>query len=122
MLVLLAQQLLARGWSWETLRPLFRDAYYGITASKTKSNINKPNNNMQPLYIHIVYHPRGIMRTQLRQIYLETLGQIIDNPVTIAVARPKNLKQRLCNSKLQHVEGNNPSDIIDKIAGTTHQR
>ena len=72
---------------------------------------------MRPIFIHMTYHPRGIQRSQLRQIYMETLGQEIENPLIIAVSRPKNIKDRICSSKLPPVEGCNPSDYILKLRG-----
>ena len=129
MATLLAERLLARGWKWTDIRPIFRDAHYGIVGNKTalnnnNNNKNKYNNNnnnnnknsrnakMRPIFIHMTYHPRGIQRSQLRQIYMETLGQEIENPLIIAVSHPKNIEDHICSSNFPPVEGYNPSDFI----------
>ena len=76
---------------------------------------------MRPIFIHSTYHPRGIQRSDLRKIFMETLGQEIPNPLIIAVSRPRNLRDRLCNSSLEYIEGCNPSDFIKELAGATNQ-
>ena len=73
------------------------------------------------MFLHIQYHPRGIMRPALRKIFNETLGEVIKNPLIIAVSRPKNLREMLCKSALSLVEGNNPSDFLNEIAGAANQ-
>ena len=52
------------------------------------------------------------IRNQFREIFDSTLGKHISNPLIIAVSRPKNLRERLCSSKLQPVTGLNPSDFV----------
>ena len=113
MALLLADRLLQRGWEWKTIKPHFREAHYQITGRFEKKR--KIENKGKPIFIHINYHPRGIQRNDLRSIYNETLAQEIPNKVIIAVSRPKNLRDRLCRSRLQDVPHNNPSDIIQQL-------
>ena len=113
MALLLADRLLQRGWEWKTIKPHFREAHYQITGRFEKKQ--KIENKGKPIFIHINYHPRGIQRNDLRSIYNETLAQEIPNKVIIAVSRPKNLRDRLCRSRLQDVPHNNPSDIIQQL-------
>jgi len=115
---LLARRLLARGWSWAFIRPIFREAHNRITNNHTVNPklITKPK--MQPLIIHSSYHPRGLHRQDIRKIFNETLGHIIDNPIIIAQSHPKNLRNRLCRSKLPLLPGCNPSDFLPSGAGT----
>ena len=110
MALLLTKRLLARGWSWDLIRPIFRDAHYRITNTSPKILRRKPT--MRPIIIHSTYHPRGIQRQDLREIFMQTLGQEISNPIIIAQSRPFNLKNRLCRSKLPILNGCNPSDFI----------
>jgi len=119
MAILLAERLMRRGWNWLTLCPIFRDAHYRNTGKHIK--VNKPTSTMRPIFIHSTYHPRGIQRQDLRRIFMETLGQEIPNPLIVAVSRPKNLRDRLCCSKLPYVEGCNPSDFINEVAGAINQ-
>ena len=67
---------------------------------------------MRSIIIRSTYHPHGIQRQDIREIYMETLGQEIKHPLIIAQSRPKNLKNLLCLSQLPIIEGYNPSDYI----------
>ena len=93
MALLLTKKLLARGWSWDLIRPIFHDAHYFMTNTNPKIKLQKPT--MQPIIIHSTYHPRGIQCQDLREIFMQTLGQEISNPIIIAQARPYNFKNRL---------------------------
>ena len=57
---LLAQRLIARGWDWAFIRPIFSEAHNRITKNHTSNPrlINKPK--LQPLIVHSTYHPRGL--------------------------------------------------------------
>ena len=55
MAALLAERLIARGWPWNTLQPLFRDAFYGRKAAKTKlknTNDALDNNDLRPMFLN----------------------------------------------------------------------
>ena len=110
MALLLTRRLLSRGWDWEYIRPIIRDAHYSLTNKRTTTQLKKPE--MRSIIIHSTYHPRGIQRQDIREIYMETLGQEIKNPLIIAQSRPKNLRNLLCRSQLPIIEGCNPSDYI----------
>ena len=118
MATLLTRRLLARGWSWAFVCPIFCEAHNRITDNHTVNPnlINKPK--MQPLIIHNTYHPRGLQQQDIRKIFNKTLGQVIKNPIIIAQSRPRNLKNRLCRSKLSLLPGCNPSDFLPSGAGT----
>ena len=111
MAILLAQRLVDRGWNFDKIRPVFKDAHDRITGKTTKPK-PKSNCNMKPIFIHAKHQPRAIQRDQFRNIFDTTLGKHISNPLIIAVSRPKNLRERLCSSKLKPVDGLNPSDFV----------
>ena len=110
MAFLLAQRLLERGWTWNTIKPIFNDAHNRITGLVPAPS--RPYRG-QPLFIHTVYHPRGLQRQDLRHIFNQHLGDQIPNQLIIAMSRPKNLKDRLIHSTLPPVTGCNPSDFLD---------
>jgi len=59
-------------------------------------------NNKNTLFIHWQFHPQGIQRRELRQLYNNLLKPHLDfDKVTIAVSRPKNLRDLLTNAKLE---------------------
>ena len=107
---LLTQRLLSRGWDWEHISPIIRNAHYALTNKCTTTQLKKLE--MHSIIIHSTYHPRGIQRQDICEIYMETLGQDIKNPIIIAKSRPKNLRNQLCRSKLPIIAGCNPSDYI----------
>ena len=47
---------------------------------------------MHKIIIHSTYHPHGIQRQEIIQIYMETLGQEIKNLIIISQSQPKNHK------------------------------
>ena len=110
MTVLLAQRLIARGWDWNYIKSIFNAAHNRITGL-----VLRPIRPQQgkPLFIHTVYHPRGIQRKDLRNIFNQHLGDQILNQVIIAMARPKNLKDRLVHGTLPSITGCNPSDFLN---------
>ena len=110
MAVLLAQRLIARGWDWNYIKSIFNDAHNRITGLVPRPI--RPYRG-QPLIIHTVYHPRGLQRQDLRNIFNQHLGDQIPNQVIISMSRPKNLKDRLVHSTLPPVPGCNPSDFIN---------
>ena len=109
---LLAQRLIARGWNWSFIRPIFSEAHNRITKDHPSNPRTIIQPTMQPLIIHSTYHPRGLQRQDIRKIFNETLGEVIENPTIIAQSRPYNLGNRLCRSKLLLLPGCNPSDFL----------
>lgn len=82
------------------VKPHFREAHYQISGRFKKKKVE---NKGKSILIHINYHPRGIQRNNLQSIYNKTLAQEIPNKVIIAMSRPKNLQDRLCQSRLQDI-------------------
>ena len=124
MAVLLAKRLSLRGYSLQTMLPIFQaatnrlmDSKKGHTASlpstATRQTRQPRTKTVNPMIFHLRYHPRGITRQNVRQVYEETLGPLIPNrALLIAVSRTRNLGDHVCSTKLPDVPGHNPSDYI----------
>ena len=123
MAVLLARRLMARGYSFQALKPLFEES-----SARLQARLNRPAPQLPPpgqndpakkaIIFHLEYHPRGIQRSQVRQVYSETLAPILpDRHLIMAVSRPRNLRDRVCNTRLADIPGDNPSDLITTIGG-----
>ena len=115
---LLSRRLINRGWSWSYLKHIFNDAHNRITGRTQKP---PRTTKKRPVFIHTTYHPRGIQRQDLRKIYNETLGQVLDNDVIVATSRPRNLRDILVQSKLPPVENCNPSDFLNRKNSTNKE-
>jgi hypothetical protein len=99
MAVLLARRRIARGYSYPTLNPLFAESAIRLQAQLSQRPTlppppTDPNDPAKkPIIFHLKYHPRGIQRSQVRQVYLDTLAQVLPNQTLIlAVSRPRNLR------------------------------
>ena len=114
MAYLLADRVIQRGWKWDFVIKVFVEAHNQIVKNENenKNRKGKRDDNDVPVIIHLKYHPRGIQRRDLRQIYNQTLGVKIKNKVIIAVSRPKNLREQLCQSHLPLLRNCNPSDFL----------
>jgi hypothetical protein len=119
MAVLLAQRLCARGYSLKMLLPAFRKASERLAKSDPRlqlfSNVEKPTETKSenPLMFHLKHHPRGISRQQVRAAYKETIAPLIPaRNLIVAISRPKNIKDRVCQTRLPDIPGENPSDYI----------
>jgi hypothetical protein len=128
-----ASHLLARGHTIKAIKSLFLQA--AATTDKSKlpkiqQNPTKPPDEEnspidatianRSLYLHWKYHPEGIQRETLRAIYIATLKDC--NPfqgLTIAMARPKNLRDLLTRTTLNEPEGKRASNYYQKICGDT---
>ncbi len=92
-------QLYNRGHTIEQLSPIFSRA-----ASPVESNQHRSQNKVEnddTLYLHWEHHPNGLQRKTLRQIYNTILHPV--NPfhnMTVAVSRPKNLRDVLTKAAL----------------------
>ena len=69
--------------------------------------------NKKDVFFHVRYHPRGVQRKQIRTGFDATLGPLLpQRKLVVAISRDKNLRDRLCQTKLELVPGNNPSDCL----------
>jgi hypothetical protein len=124
MAVLLARRLMARGYSLPTLKPLFVEASVRLQThlSQRRAIRRPPPDPNEPakkaIIFHMEYHPRGIQRSQVRQVYSDTLAPLLpERNLILAVSRPRNLRDRVCSTRLPDVPGENPSDLMENTIG-----
>jgi hypothetical protein len=126
MAVLLTQRLMARGYSYPTLKPLFEESAIRLQAQLSQRRTlppppTDPNEDpaKKPIIFHLKYHPRGIQRSQVRQVYSDTLGPVLpDRTLILAVShRRRNVRDQVCSTRLPNVPGKNPSDFFTNIGG-----
>ena len=124
MAVLLAQRLMARGYSLPALKPLFEEASVRLQThlSQRRATHRPPPDPNDPakktIIFHLEYHPRGIQRSQVRQVYSDTLAPLLpERNLILAVSRPRNLRDRVCSTRLPDVPGENPSDLMENTIG-----
>jgi hypothetical protein len=93
-------------------------AHTAITTNTIRNNAILLSPTPSPLIFHLPFHPRGIQRQTIQEIYQKTLGRHIpDRTLTVAVSRPRNLQERVSSTKLKDVQGKNPSDYIVENGG-----
>jgi hypothetical protein len=74
-----------------------------------KENYNEDNT----LYIHWKYHPKGLQQLNILQLFNATLQPYIPfEKMTIAVSRPKNLRDTLTRAALKLPEDIQLSSLI----------
>jgi hypothetical protein len=104
MAVLLARRLIARGYSFPTQKPLFEEASVRLQTQLSQRRViprQTPDPNdpaKKPIIFHLEYHPRGIPRSQVRQVYLETLAPFLPD-------RHLQLGIHACDSDVKYVIG-----------------
>jgi hypothetical protein len=96
-----AQHLVNRGHNRKTIQTMFMDAAAHIDSQannkrRDKPTGTKPQEPSSTLYIHWEYHPRGIQRHHIRQMYNHTLSRhsSFDQKI-VAYNRPQNLRDLL---------------------------
>ncbi len=113
--------LVDRGYTSDQLLPLFNEASQKIVESVNKERHNdvasateKPNTlEQKQFFFHLKYHPRGIQRTDIRGMYHRHLTPLLpDTQFTVALHRPKNLRDKLCATVMAPILGKNPSDFL----------
>jgi hypothetical protein len=101
-----------RGHRIEDLTPSFHQAALAIDSNATS---NATTNHFNTLFIHWRYHPFDIQRSALRSYYNKTLEQLLDySKVTVAISRPKNLRDLISKTPLEIPAHLNIQDIIQK--------
>ncbi len=107
-------RLCNRGHTIEHLTPIITQAAYSIESNRDCSQTKLEN--ADTLYIHWKHHPNGLQRQTLRQLYNDTLCPV--NPfhnMTVAISRPKNLRDILTKAALHLPEDLSLQWIIDDL-------
>jgi hypothetical protein len=109
-----------RGWLRATIESIFVSAHEKIISQprsnkKHQQTTNHQDEDEELLILHLEYHPNDIPRKQLRQIYNEHLGHIVERSKfdgglsidrsIIAYHRPPNLRDLLQSAKLHETKG-----------------
>jgi hypothetical protein len=121
MATLLARRLMARGYTLPQLLPIFKEAELRLSTLRRAAPRNPvtptpttAEPGPKPIFFHLRFHPRGIQRQQVRAAYAETMAPLLeqDRRLVVAVSRPRNLRDRVCTTRLPDITDNNPSDFI----------
>jgi hypothetical protein len=103
--------LLNRGYHMNQLKPILeiaaniintKNIQYILEDATTKPHTQTvQKNNQNTLYIHWQHHPSGLKRKNIREIYNKTLkGKDNFQKLTVALSRPKNLRDILTKTTL----------------------
>ena len=105
--------LTERGHQLQDLSPLFQQAARFISNQRTQQeNRNSPNT----LYIHQRYHPKGLQRKDIMDIYDRMLKQILNfDTMTVAISRPRNLRKVLTKTSLIKPPSLDIQHLIEEI-------
>jgi len=77
------------------------------------------NTHGDTLFIHWTFHPNGLQRRDIRDIYNATLKQDLEyDKMTVAIARPRNLWELLSSTPLITPPDINVQDTIAKLQST----
>jgi len=118
------QCLLHWGQCIEQITPLFHTAALLIDNNKQTQGTNQQvENSNNTLFIHWEYHPGTITNRKIRQIYNEAIHKV-DNfdQMRIALSRPKNLRDLVCNSKLPLILNRKASDFLTIILNSENPK
>jgi len=110
------QRLVDRGHTLKQLIPIISQAAITID-QKGQHRATLKKDDSSTLYIHWRYHPAGIQRSDIRQIYNKTLQPYLtyDN-MRVAISRPTNLRDRLTNTVLTTPKGINLENLIKEMS------
>jgi len=112
-LVKFIQCLTYRGHNLDDITPILLQAAAKLD-SITAQNPNK--DDKETLFIHWVFHPNGLQRTDIRNIYNDTLSKHLSyDKMTVAIARPRNLRDILCRAALPPSSYIITKNIISKL-------
>jgi hypothetical protein len=93
------ERLIDRGHLLQDLTPLFTNAAATLANEARRS---PPVPHSKVLYIHWVFHPNGLQRSDIRMAYNKTLQPLLDyDKMTVAISRPHNLRDKLTKTQLQ---------------------
>jgi hypothetical protein len=108
------ERLHARGHTVEGLLPLLLQAAATLDNHVIKSQ--KPDLQTQDtLYIHWTHHPKGIQRSDIRQLYNQTIEpHKTHDKMLVAISRPKNLRDILIRTALTLPDNKTMQDYISR--------
>jgi len=111
------QRLIDRGHSLTDLTPIFHQA--AIKINNTELH-NVKNTHDNTLFIHWTFHPNGLQQRDIRGIYDATLKKDLEyDKMTVAIARPRNLRDLLSSTSLITPPDINIQDSIAELRCTS---
>jgi hypothetical protein len=94
------ERLVERGHTLENLTPIFKHAATQLDSTNLLMLKGKNSNN-NALYIHKTFHPNGLQRRDIRQLYQKILEPVLDfDKMIIAMSRPTNLRDILTKTAI----------------------
>jgi len=112
------KRLTARGHSVEHLTPLLLQA--ATTLDTTVNTKARQNDEDTTFFIHWRHHPKGLQRYDNRALYNTILQPHLDfTNTTLAIPRPKNLKDILTRAALSTTDGFSIQDKIKDLTKAT---
>lgn len=110
-------RLTQRGHQIDKLIPMLQTAASNIDNINTRKEKQKDTDDDDTLYIHWRHHPSNIHNHTIRQIYNKTLkGFDGFKDMRLAISRPKNLRDILCNTDLPTIPNHEVSHILSKVS------
>jgi hypothetical protein len=107
-------RLTERGHKIENLIPILLQAAAFLNSSVTQHRLSS-SNDIQTMYLHWSYHPHGIQRTKLRQLYNEYLAPVLNyDKMVIAMSRPRNLKDLLTKAALTPTTSRDATNMVTR--------
>jgi hypothetical protein len=115
------ERLMERGHTLEGLTPILYQAALSIDAPSITTATNKKADE-STLFIHRVFHPNGLQRTDIRKLYKQILEPVLTyNKMIVAMSRPTNLRDVLTKAAFMLPTGVDITSLIDAINQTQAQ-
>jgi hypothetical protein len=115
------ERLMERGHTLEGLTPILYQAALSIDAPSITTTTNKKADE-STLFIHRVFHPNGLQRTDIRKLYKQILEPVLTyNKMIVAMSRPTNLRDVLTKAAFMLPTGVDITSLIDAINQTQAQ-
>jgi len=109
------ERLINRGNSLESLTPILHQ----VVSSLDNGNVDlikRTQDSDNTLYIHRIYHPNGLQRNDIRQLYDTILKPYLNfEKMTVAISRPTNLRDILTSARLKAPPALNLNNLITDI-------
>jgi hypothetical protein len=111
------ERLLRRGHTLENLFPIFQDAASYIDSKPNQLKVTNHNLSDSPnrLFFFWKFHPKGIQHATIRQLFNDSFQESllpVFNQLTLAISRPKNLRDLLTKTDLKLPAGRQVSSFI----------
>jgi hypothetical protein len=109
------RRLLLRGHAINNISPILLNAAAQLEKNH-HANKTQPAIGEDTLFIHRVFHPHGISRNDIRNLYNKILQPHLDfDRMTVAMARPANLRDILTKAALIPPDNLNINHLIEQM-------